>query len=425
MGKLTAKGVAKLLANTVIGNHFDGAGLRLEIKGPKAASWTATYQIDGVVKSMGLGSARTFGLAEARERCRKLVRQPLADAVDPLAVRRAERAARMAAIAKAITFNEAASSFIAGNASSWGNPAHAQQWTRTLETYVTPIIGALSVADVDVTHVLKILEQHVTATTRHPGGTFWEARRETASRVRGRIEMILDWATARRYRTGDNPAAWKTVGKVLPARGKIAVVHHDALPFAEMPAFTAALRLHRDVAAQALLFTILTAARTNEVLGARWGEIDRYKKLWKIPASRMKAGEAHTVPLAQPVLDLLDALPRSADSDFVFLGRNNGAGLAAKALRNALVRTGHASSVHGFRSAFRDWAAECTNFQHEICEMALAHRVGDASTLAYRRTKYLPKRQQLMTAWATFCMTAPAAATGDNVLTMGGSHGRR
>jgi integrase len=422
MGKLTAKGVARLLANTVIGNHFDGAGLRLEIKGPKAASWTATYQIDGVVKSMGLGSARTFTLAEARERCRKLVRQPLADAVDPLAVRRAERAARTAAAAKTITFGEAAKGFIAGNASSWGNPAHAQQWTTTLATYVTPIIGTLSVAAVDVTHVLKILEQHVAATTRHPGGTFWDARRETASRVRGRVEMILDWSIARGYRDGTNPAAWAVIGKVLPG-GKIAVAHHGALPFAELPAFTAALRLHHDVAARALLFTILTAARTNEVLGARWGEIDRHKRVWVVPAARMKAGEAHTVPLAQPVLNLLDALPRSADSDFVFLGRNNGAGLAAKALRNALLRTDHADlTVHGFRSTFRDWAAERTNFPHEICEMALAHRVGDASTLAYRRTKYLPKRQQLMAAWATYCMTAPIAASGDNVVTMGGGH---
>jgi integrase len=419
MGKLTAKRVAKLLANTAVGNHFDGAGLRLEIKGPKAASWTSTYQIDGVPRTMGLGSARAFTLAEARERNRKLVRQPLADAVDPLAVRRAEHAARVASVAKAITFGEAAKAFIAGNASSWGNPAHAKQWETTLETYVTPIIGALSAADVDVTHVLKVLEQPVAATARHPGGTFWDARRETASRVRGRIEMVLDWATARRYRTGDNPAAWKTIGKVLPARGKIAVANLGALPFVDIPAFTAALRLHHDVAAQALLFTILTAARTNEVLGARWSEIDRHKKVWTIPANRMKAGEAHTVPLAQPVLDLLDALPRSSATDFVFLGRN-GAGLAANSMRRMLARMGRADvTAHGMRSTFRDWAAERTNFPHEICEMALAHRVGDASTLAYRRTKYLPKRRLLMAAWATYCASKPVVAAGDNVVGLG------
>jgi integrase len=419
VGKLTAKRVAKLLANTVLGNHYDGLGLRLEIKGPKAASWTSTYQIDGDTTSMGLGSAWTFGLSEARERNRKLVRQPLADGINPVAVRRAERAARAAAAAKTVTFSGAAKSFIAGNASSWGNAAHAAQWTTTLETYVLPIIGALSVADIDVTHVLKVLEQHVEATKRHPGaGTFWDARRESASRVRGRIESILDWATARRLRTGDNPASWKTIGKVLPARGKIDVVHHDALPFAEMPAFMTALAAHHDVAAQALRFAILTAARTGEALGARWSEIDRAKKLWAIPAMRMKAGVEHVVPLSKPALDLLDALPRSGDTDFVFFGRN-GAGLAANSMRRVLSRLGRTDvTPHGFRSSFRDWAAERTNFPHEICEMALAHIVGDASTLAYRRTKQLPKRRQLMDAWATFCTSKPVVAAGGNVVGM-------
>jgi integrase len=283
---LTAKKVTKLLRRGEPGNHYDGRGLRLEIRGKNSASWSTRYQIDGVERWMGLGSARTFTLAEARERNRKLVRQKIADKIDPVAVRRAEQAAQAAAAKKAITFSEAAYAFVEGNASAWRNAKHAAQWKKTLATYVEPIIGALSAANIDVTHVLKVLEQKVPAKNGYPAGTFWTARPETASRVRGRIEAVLDWATARQHRSGDNPAAWKTIGKVLPERGKIAKVeHHAALPYAELSAFWAALREREGVAAQALAFTILTAARTNEALGARWEEIDSHKKVWTVPAA--------------------------------------------------------------------------------------------------------------------------------------------
>jgi hypothetical protein len=239
MGKLTAKRVAKLLANTVLGNHYDGLGLRLEIKGPKAASWTSTYQKNGTLASMGLGSARAFTLAEARERNRVMVRQPLADKIDPLASRRAERASAAAAAVKALSFSEAAEAFLAGNVGEWRNEKHRKQWHATLQTYVLPIIGALSVADIDVTAILKVLEQHVPAHRGEAAGVFWTVRRETARRVRGRIETILNWATARKYRSGDNPAAWDTVQHALAKRSKIAVEHHGALPFAALSAFMA------------------------------------------------------------------------------------------------------------------------------------------------------------------------------------------
>ena len=413
---LTAKKVARLISKGDPGNHYDGKGLRLEIRGPSAASWTTRYQIDGVTKYMGLGSASAFTLAEARERNRRLVRQKLADKIDPLAVRNAERSAQAAAARKAITFAEAAKAFLAGNESGWRNAKHAAQWRATLATYIEPIIGSLSVADIDVTHVLKVLEQHVPAKLGYAAGTFWNARPETASRVRGRVEAVLDWATARQHRVGDNPASWRTIGRVLPAPGKIAKVeHHAALPYTELPAFMAALRAREGVAAQALAFTIMTAARTNEALGARWDEIDIHKKVWTAPASRMKAGETHVVPLSEAAIALLDALPRERGAEFLFIGRRTGTRLSETALIGVLGRMRRTDlTIHGFRSTFRDWAAEQTSFPHDVCEMALAHTVGDASTRAYRRTKLLPKRRQLMDTWAAYC-ASPASAAGDVV----------
>jgi integrase len=419
---LSAKKVAKLISKGVPANHYDGKGLRLEIRGKNAASWTTRYQIDGVTKYMGLGSASAFTLAEARERNRKLVRQKLADKIDPLALRNAERSAQAAAARKTITFAEAAKAFLAGNASGWRNAKHVAQWQSTLATYIEPIIGSLSVADIDVTHVLKVLEQHVPAKLGYPAGTFWTVRPETASRVRGRIEAVLDWATARQHRAGDNPASWRTLGKVLPAPGKIAkVVHHAALPYAELPAFMAALRAREGIAAQALAFTILTAARTNEALGAKWDEIDLHRKTWTVPAGRMKAGEAHVVPLAKAALDLLEALPRERGNEYLFVGRGTGTRLAETAMISVLARMRRTDvTIHGFRSTFRDWSAEQTAFPHDVCEMALAHTVGDASTRAYKRSKLLPKRRQLTDAWARYCVAQPVATTSDNIVSIGG-----
>lgn len=415
--RLTAKRVQRLLSKGQPGNHYDAHGLRLEIRSPKAASWTTRYQIDGKSRWMGLGSAFTFTLAEARERNCKLVRQLVADRRDPLTERRAAVAAERAAAAKAVTFTEAAEFYISGNSSKWRNPKHGTQWSGTLRTYVYPIIGALSVADIDVPLVLKVLEQHISA---EPAGSFWATRTETASRVRGRIEMVLDWATARGLRSGDNPASWKTIGKVLPARGVKKVVHHPALPYAGLPAFTAALRTRRGIAARALEFTILTAARRGETLGARWDEIDFTKKVWTIPASRMKAHTEHIVPLSPAVLDLLSTLPREAGNDFVFIGTRARHGLAHDAMGGELRALGRRGlTVHGFRSTFADWVSEQTAYSYDVREAALAHTVGDKSERAYSRTTQLARRRQLMDAWATYCMTAPVAAAGDNVVGLG------
>ena len=262
-GKLTAKKVAKLLHRGEPGNFHDGNGLRLEIRSANSASWVSRYELNGREHWMGLGPVRAFSLSEARERNRR-IRQKLVDGIDPLDERRAERAAKLAAAAKAVTFTEAAESYVAGNASRWRNAKHGSQWSATLRTYVYPILGALPVSAIDVPLILKVLEQHIST---EPAGSFWATRTETASRVRGRIEMILDFATARGLRTGDNPAAWKTIGKVLPARGG-PKAHHAALPYAELPAFVAELAKRDGIAARALLFTILTAARSGEVRGA-------------------------------------------------------------------------------------------------------------------------------------------------------------
>jgi integrase len=412
-GKLTAKRVAKILHRGEPGNYHDGNGLRLEIRSANSASWVSRYELGGVERWMGLGPVRAFSLAEARERNRTLVRQKLADGVDPLDERHAAKAAERAAAVKMVTFAEAAKSFIASNSSKWRNPRHAAQWAATLKTYVYPIIGSLPVGVIDVPLVLKVLEQRIEI---EPKGSFWATRTETASRTRGRIETVLDWATARQYRSGDNPASWKTIGKVLPARDSKKIVHHPALPYAELPAFMAELTPREGIAAKALMFTILTAARSGESLGARWGEIDLTKKIWTVPASRMKAHVEHAVPLSPAVLRLLTSLPREAGNDFVFVGSRSGRGLRHDAMIGELAALGRSDlTVHGFRSSFRDWAAEQTSFSHDVCEAALAHTTGDKSELSYKRTKQLPRRRQLMDTWAAYCVTASLAHTRDNV----------
>jgi integrase len=416
-GKLTAKRVAKLLSKGEPGNFHDGLGLRLEIRSANSASWVSRYELNGVERWMGLGPVAAFSLAEARDRNRKLVRQKLADGIDPLAERQEAKAAARAAAAKLVTFREAAESYIAGNASKWRNAAHARQWPATLETYVYPAIGALSVSAIDVPLVLKVLEQHISI---EPIGSFWATRTETASRVRGRIEAVLDWATARGLRSGDNPAAWKTIGKVLPVR-PAQVEPHPALPYAELPAFMIELAKREGVTARALEFTILTAARSGEVLGAHWSEIDFAKKVWTVPAARMKAKREHRVPLSAAALDLLSRLPREPGNDFVFIGAKSGHGLSHTTMnRDALAGLRHGLTVHGFRSSFRDWADERTAFSHDVCEAALAHAVGTDVERRYKRTTLFDRRRQLMDAWATFCMTAPVAAAGDNVVALGG-----
>jgi len=423
-GNLKAHAVEKLLTAGKVGKHYDGLGLLLEIRGPNSASWLSRYQIDHVVHWMGLGSARVFTLAQARERNRR-VRQQLADKIDPLLQKRAAKATAAAAAARSITFADETARFLKDNAATWGNAKHAAQWRSTLETYVNPIIGQVAVADVDTNLVLQILEQDIPARKPYPAGKFWNVRQETASRVRQRIEMILSYAKARQHRAGDNPASRSIISHVLK-RDKKEQEHHPALPYRQLPGFMHELRKRDGVAPRALEFAILTAGRSDEVLGALWQEIDDEAETWTVPASRMKKGEAaHVVPLSDAALKLLKLLEdqyTEAGNDHIFIGRDHGTGLSERAMLNVLDRMGyHDFVVHGFRSTFRDWCEEQTSSPHAVVEMSLAHAVGSKSERAYLRTTNLPKRRLLMQKWGRFCTSTPITASAD-VLTM---HGRR
>jgi integrase len=422
---LTVKKVERLKEK---GRHADGGGLYLQVNGSGSKSWVFKYErtvrdAAGQPKRkehmLGLGGLDTFSLAEARERARAL-RQKLKDGVDPLAAKRTAKAERELAAAKALTFAQAAQAFFEQHESGWRNAKHRAQFISTLKQYAYPVIGNLPVAAIDTGLVLKVLEQRVDTERGYPAGPFWRARPETASRVRGRIEAVLAWATVRGYRTGDNPARWRGhLSEALPARnGSKTVEHHAALPYAELPAFMADLRIREGVAAQALEFTILTAARTGEVIGARWDEIGLEAGVWMVPAGRMKARKEHRIPLSSRAVELLRDLYREDGNDFVFIGSQAGRGLSNMAMTTVLRRMGRGDiTVHGFRSVFRDWAAERTNFPNHVVEAALAHTISDKVEAAYRRGDLFAKRAQLMSAWAKYC-EAPAPASAATVLPM-------
>jgi integrase len=337
----------------------------------------------------------------------------LVDGIDPLEDRKAKKAARALTAAKSMTFRECAEAFIAANEGAWKNAKHAAQWISTLVAYVYPKIGNLPVAAIDTGLVLKCVEP------------IWRDKTETASRVRGRIESILDWATVRKYRQGDNPARWTGhLEHVLPSKGKLAKVnHHAALPYAELPAFMVALRQREGVAARALEATVLTVSRTGEIIGGRWDEIDLDAKVWTIPAGRMKGDREHKVPLSERAIELLQTLPTEEGNPHVFIGPRPGSGLSNMSMTAVLRRMGYGHvTVHGFRSSFRDWAAERTNYPNHVVEMALAHAIGDKVEASYRRGDLLAKRRQLMEAWAKYCTSPPAAVqkAGDKVVSIGG-----
>jgi integrase len=381
------------------GMHGDGGGLWLHVSGRGTRSWIFrfTSPIDGKPHEMGLGPLHTLSLADARIKAMDCRRQVL-EGGDPLAARQARRQAARVAAVKTISFKECAESYIAAHEAGWRNPKHRGQWPATLAAYVYPIFGALPVAAIDTGLVMQAVQP------------LWAHKTETASRVRGRIESILDWATARGYRAGDNPARWRGhLENLLPNKSKVApVAHHAALPFPEIAAFVAELRQHSGAGARALEFLILTAARTGEVIGARWPEIDLEGRLWTVPAGRMKAGREHRVPLSAAALAILAALPRKGD--FVFPGGRAGRPLSNMAMLQLLGRIGRgALTAHGFRSCFADWCAERTAFPAEVREMALAHTVSDKVEAAYRRGDLFEKRRQLAEAWAKFCTTPPAA----------------
>lgn len=404
--KLTALKVGRKLAP---GMYADGGGLYLQVTGDGAKSWIYRFSLHGKAREMGLGSLSATSLADARAaagKCRGLRQQ----GIDPINARKADRAQRALEAAKALTFKEAAAQYIASHRAGWKNPKHALLWQNTLATYAEPVIGAVSVQAIDTGLVLRVLEP------------IWRTKPETASRVRGRIEAILDWAKVHGLRQGENPAQWRGhLQHSLPAKLKVRrVKHHAALPYAELPDFIAKLRDQEGVAARALEFTILTAARTGDTIGAVWDEVRTSERLWTVPPERMKAGKEHRVPLSARALAILNEAKctRTLESQFVFPGGRRGKPLSNMAMATVLRRMGQDDiTVHGFRSTFRDWAAERTNFPSEVVEMALAHIVGNRVEAAYRRGDLFEKRRRLMADWATYCST-PAASGREKVIPM-------
>jgi len=403
---------AQKVAKADPGRYGDGAGLYLLVRSPEAKFWLFRWTRKGRMREMGLGPAAgrdAVKLADARTKAAALHRL-VRNGIDPLEQRAAEEAAqkaeKQAQAARQITFKAVSRFYLDSHEAAWRNAVHRQQWGSTLATYVDPVMGNLPVADVGTAHVLQVLEP------------IWQKKPETASRVRGRIESIIDYAKTREWRTGENPARWKGhLDKLLPARAKVRKVeHHAALPWKETGAFLVELAEQEGVGAMALRFAILTAARTGEVIGAKWSEIDWQDATWTIPAGRMKAGRLHRVPLSSQALDVLREVVKLNTSDdadlFVFPGLKPGRTLSNMALLMLLRRMKHDDlTVHGFRSSFRDWAAE-TGKPADLAEAALAHRVGDKTIQAYLRGDLFERRRKLMQQWGEFC-SRPAPATGD------------
>jgi len=356
---------------------------------------------------MGLGPLDLVGLAEARERATDARRQR-ERGIDPIEARNAQRAQERLADAKVLTFDQCRDAYHAAHRAGWRSPKHAAQWLNSLAAHVSPRFGPLSVGAIDTGLVMQVLQP------------IWNEKPETASRVRGRIESILDWAKVNGHREGENPARWRGhLDHLLPARAKVQkVVHFAALPYNDMSAFMGELAGRDGIAALALRFAILTAGRTGEVLGAKWSEIDLQGRLWIIPGERMKGGRDHRVPLSDDAMAILEPLHRARTGDHVFPGGRR-TRLSGMALLMLLRRMNRAElTIHGFRSSFRDWAAERTNFRGEIVEAALAHAVGGKVEAAYRRGDMLEHRRRLMEAWAAHCAQRPTELAGDTVISM-------
>ena len=378
------------------GNHAVGAvaGLYLYINDAGARSWVLRAMVGGKRRHMGLGGFPDVTYAQAKEKARK-ARADIEAGIDPIAQRKSAVSQLLAQQGQEKTFEQAAKGYLDSHGDSWRNPKHRAQWVSTLETYAFPVMGKLAVQDVALGHVLAVLEP------------IWKIKSETASRLRGRIENVLDWASARQYRTGDNPARWKgCLDKLLPAPSKVKKVeHHRALPIDRLDGFLKTLRGINGMSARALEFAILTAARSGEVRGAAWSEIDLEAKVWTVPAERMKAGREHRVPLSGQVLSLLLQLPRVSGNDLVFPAPWGGQ-LSDMSLTAVMRRMEVDAVPHGFRSTFRDWAGESSNYPREVAEQALAHTLESKVEAAYRRGDALEKRRQMMQDWADFCFSA-------------------
>jgi integrase len=407
---LSAKKVAKLKGE---GRYHDAAvpGLYLQVTRTNsgiAKSWLLRYEMDGrPERNMGLGSLSIFSLAQARERARG-ARRLIADGIDPLEAKRQRRAEAKAAAAKRLTFRQAAEQYFNAHQSEWTSASHRDQFLASLRNYVFPHIGDIDVAAIEMAEVLRALEP------------IWLTKTATATRVRQRIEQILDFAavSGRRPR-GSNPARWKGfLDQVLAKPAKVAPVEHRrAVGYAELPSFMAQLRQREGTAARALEFAVLAAARTSEVLGAVWDEINLTDAVWVVPGSRMKGGREHRVPLSSPALDLLRALPRENGNPFLFVGPLPGRGFSDMALTRVMQRIGRTETVHGFRSTFSDWAHEQTAHANHAIEISLAHAVGSETEKAYRRGPMFAKRAKLMSDWAKYCCSPPVQVS-DNVVAL-------
>jgi integrase len=373
-------------------------GLLLQVTESGTKSWILRYQLRGDARWLGLGSAADFSLKEARERARQ-ARQLLADGIDPLERKRADEAAAKLAAARKLTFREAAQRYFDQNESKWRSASYRDQFLSTLAQHVYPVLADMDVAAIETGDVLRAIEP------------LWKSKTITADRTRNRIEQVIDWAVVRGHRPpGDNPARWRGhLDQVLPAARRVApVAHFKAMDYRGLPAFMAKLRQDDTVAARALEFLILTAARTGEVTGAKWDEINFTDKTWTVPADRIKAHREHRVPLSAAVIALLKKLPEEKGNPHVFIRLNH------MALRRVMARMGQkgATTVHGFRSTFSNWAHEQTAHASHTIELSLAHNVGTEVERAYRRTDLVSKRAALMESWSKYCST-PTKAAGD------------
>lgn len=377
---------AREAATTKPGRYGDGAGLYLVVSPLGGRKWVYRFTFAGKVSEMGLGAANAVSLAAARRKA-EAAAELIAAGGNPIEAKRNARAQD-----EIPTFGDLATELIATREAGWRNEKHKDQWRSSLETYARPLwkrrVDAIGVSD-----VLAVLKP------------IWTKKPETASRVRGRIEAVLDAAKAQGHRSGENPAAWRGhLSHLLPKRPKLSRGHHAALPYADVPAFIERLRQKDNTAGNALEFAILTATRSAEVYGARWSEIDMGAKVWTIPADRMKAGKEHRVPLSTRAMAILKTLDKNKTSEFVFESPRGKRPLSHIAMAKVIARMGvEGATPHGFRSSFRDWAGNETQFPREVAEAALAHTVGDKAEQAYRRGDALEKRRALMDAWATFC----------------------
>lgn len=384
--RLTARRVETL---SKLGRHADGGNLYLSISPNGGRRWVFLYRWEGRPREMGLGSAAkgAVGLADARKLA-KTARDHLATGVDPLKAKEATKQS-----ARAVpTFGTMADELIETMKPGWRSAIHATQWTYTL-TELAKSLRSKPIDQIETRDVLEVLKP------------LWQRIPETASRLRGRIEAVLDAAKAKGYRSGENPARWRGhLDQLLPKRQRLTRGHHPALPYDKLPEFMTKLREERSIASLALHFTILTASRTGESTGARWSEIDLDKGVWEVPAERMKGGRLHRVPLSDEAKSVLQMLAQHRRGEYVFPGTKADRALSASAMAKALKRMGYADvTVHGFRSTFRDWASETTSFPQEICEMALAHTIENKAEAAYRRGDLVEKRRKLMAEWASFC----------------------